>query len=49
MSEQQAEEIIEALEPIAEPKKRTTKKAAPKPTSSTERARAIVRERLKNR
>ena len=49
MSEQQAEEIIEALEPIQEPKKRTAKKASPKPTSSTERARAIVRERLKNR
>jgi hypothetical protein len=49
MSEHQAEEIIEALEPIEEPKKRTAKKAAPKPTSSTQRARAIVLERLKNR
>ena len=49
MSEQQSEEIIEALEPIEEPKKRTAKKPAPKATSSTERARAIVRERLKNR
>jgi len=46
MSEQQTEEIIEGLE---EPKKRPAKKAAPKPTSSTERARAIVLERLKNR
>lgn len=49
MSEIQAEEIIEALEPIEEPKKRTAKKAAPKAASSTERARAIVLERLKNR
>jgi hypothetical protein len=49
MSEQQAEEIIEALDPIEEPKKRTAKKATPKATSSTERARAIVLERLKNR
>jgi hypothetical protein len=49
VSEQQAEEIIEALEPIEEPKKRTAKKAAPKATSSTQRARAIVLERLKNR
>ena len=49
MSEQQAEEIIEALEPIEEPKKRTAKKAAPKATSSTQRARANVLERLKNR
>ena len=49
MSEQQAEEIIEALEPIEEPKKRTAKKASPKSTNSTERARAIVLERLKNR
>ncbi len=49
MSEQQAEEIIEAVEPIEEPKKRTAKKATPKATSSTERARAIVLERLKNR
>ena len=49
MSDQQAEEIIEALDPIEEPKKRTAKKAAPKVTSSTERSRAIVRERLKNR
>jgi hypothetical protein len=49
MSDIQAEEIIEALEPIEEPKKRTAKKAAPKPISSTERARAIVLERLKNR
>jgi hypothetical protein len=49
MSEQQAEEIIEALEPIEEPKKATRKKAAPKAASSTERARAIVLERLKNR
>ena len=49
MSEQQAEEIIEALEPIEEPKKRTAKKPAPKASSSTERARDIVRERLKNR
>ena len=49
MSEIQAEEIIEAVEPIEEPKKRTVKKAAPKANSSTERARAIVRERLKNR
>jgi hypothetical protein len=49
VSDIQAEEIIEALEPVEEPKKRTAKKAAPKPTSSTERARAIVRERLKNR
>jgi len=49
VSEQQAEEIIEALEPIEEPKKRTVKKAAPKSTSSTERARAIVLERIKNR
>ena len=46
MSEQQAEEITEALE---EPKKRPAKKAAPKAISSTERARAIVLERLKNR
>jgi hypothetical protein len=49
MSDIQAEEIIEALDPIEEPKKRTAKKAASKPTSSTERARAIVLERLKNR
>jgi hypothetical protein len=49
MSEIQAEEIIEALEPAEEPKKRTAKKAAPKPTNSTQRARAIVLERLKNR
>ena len=49
MSEQQAEEIIEALETIEQPKKRIAKKAAPKPTSSTQRARAIVLERLKNR
>jgi len=49
VSEQQAEEIIEALEPVEEPKKRTAKKATPKPTSSTQRARAIVLERLKNR
>jgi hypothetical protein len=49
MSEQQAEEIIEALEPVEQPKKRTAKKAAPKATSSTERARAIVLERLNNR
>jgi hypothetical protein len=49
MSEQQAEEIIEALEPIEEPKKRTAKKAAPKANSSTQRARAIVLKRLKNR
>jgi hypothetical protein len=49
MSDQQAEEIIEALEPIEEPKKRTPKKAATKATSSTERARAIVLDRLKNR
>ena len=49
MSEQQAEEIIEELETIEKPKKRSAKKAAPKPTSSTERARAIVLERLKNR
>jgi hypothetical protein len=49
MSDIQAEEIIEALEPFKEPKKKPTKKAAPKPTSSTERARAIVLERLKNR
>jgi hypothetical protein len=49
MSDIQAEEIVEALEPIEEPKKRTAKKAAPKPASSTERARAIVLERLKNR
>jgi hypothetical protein len=46
VSEQQAEEITEALE---EPKKRPAKKAAPKAISSTERARAIVLERLKNR
>jgi len=49
VSEQQAEEIIEALEPVEEPKKRTAKKATPTPTSSTQRARAIVLERLKNR
>jgi hypothetical protein len=49
MSEIQAEEIGQALEPVEEPKKRTAKKATPKPTSSTERARAIVLERLKNR
>jgi hypothetical protein len=49
MSEQQAEVIIEALEPIEEPKKKPTKKAAPKASTSTERARAIVLERLKNR
>jgi hypothetical protein len=49
VSEQQAEEIIEVLEPIEEPKKRTAKKAAPKTNTSTERARAIVLERLKNR
>jgi hypothetical protein len=49
MSEQQAEEIIEALEPIEEPKKAPRKKAAPKPSTSTERARAIVLEHLKNR
>jgi hypothetical protein len=49
MSEHQAEEMIEALEPVEEPKKRTVKKTAPKVTSSTERARAIVLERLKNR
>ncbi len=49
MSDQQAQEIIEAAEPIEEPKKRTAKKAAPKTNTSTERARAIVLERLKNR
>jgi hypothetical protein len=49
MTEQQAEEIIEALQPVEEPKKRPAKKTAPKVTSSTERARAIVLERLKNR
>jgi hypothetical protein len=49
MSDIQAEEIIEALEPIEEPKKKPSKKAPPKPTTSTERARAIVLERLKNR
>ena len=49
MSDIQAEEIIEALEPIEEPKKRTAKKATAKASSSTERARAIVLERLKNR
>lgn len=49
MSEQQAEEIMEALDPIEEPKKRTAKKAAPKPANSTAKARAIVLERLKNR
>ena len=49
MSEIQAEEIEQALETAEEPKKRTAKKATPKPTSPTERARAIVRERLKNR
>jgi hypothetical protein len=49
MSEQQAEEIIEALEPIEEPKKRTAKKTAPKASTSTQRARAVVLERLKNR
>jgi hypothetical protein len=46
MSEQQAEEIIEALD---EPKKRTAKKPAPKAATSTDRARAIVLQRLKNR
>jgi hypothetical protein len=49
MSDIQADEIIEALEPAEEPKKKPTKKAAPKPTNSTERARAIVLKRLKNR
>ena len=49
MSEQQAEEIVEALEPVEAPKKRTAKKATPKPDTATERARAIVLERLKNR
>jgi hypothetical protein len=49
MSEIQADEIIEELEPPLEPKKKPTKKAAPKATSSTQRARAIVLERLKNR
>jgi hypothetical protein len=49
MSDIQAEEIIQALEPIEEPKKKPTKKAAPKPISSTERARAIVLKQLKNR
>ena len=49
MSDQQAEEIIEALEVIEEPKKATRKKATPKLSTSTERARAIVLERLKNR
>lgn len=49
MSEIQAEEIIEALEPIEEPKKKAAKKAAPKASTSTQRARAVVLERLKNR
>jgi hypothetical protein len=49
MSDIQAEEILEALEPVEESKKATRKKAAPKPSTSTERARAIVLERLKNR
>jgi hypothetical protein len=49
MSEIQAEEIIEALEPVEEPKKKPSKKAAPKASTSTERARAAVLERLKNR
>ena len=49
MSEIQAEEIIEALEPAEEPKKKPTKKAAPKASTSTQRARAVVLERLKNR
>ena len=49
VSDIQAKEIVEALEPIEEPKKRTAKKPAPKASSSTERARAIVHERLRNR
>jgi hypothetical protein len=49
MSEIQAEEIIEALEPAEECKKKPTKKAAPKASTSTQRARAVVLERLKNR
>lgn len=49
MTEQQAEEIAEALEQTEAPKKRTVKKAMPKTGNATERARAIVLERLKNR
>jgi hypothetical protein len=50
VSEQQAEEIIEALEPIEEPKKRTAKKAPAADIGlnpATIRARAIVLGRLK--
>ena len=49
MSDIQPEEIIEALEPIEEPKKKPAKKAQPKASTSTQRARAVVLERLKNR
>lgn len=55
MSEQQAEESLEALEPLEEPKKRTAKKAARKKAPAADvglnpatiRARAIVLGRLK--
>ena len=52
MSEQQAEEIVEALEPVEEPKAK--KRAAKKPATeqglspATIRARAIVLGRLKS-
>lgn len=50
MSENQAEEIMEALEPAQEPKpKRAAKKATPKAENQTMRARAIVLGRLKDR
>jgi hypothetical protein len=50
MSEQQAEEIIEALEPVEKPKKATRKKAPAADVGlnpATIRARAIVLGRLK--
>lgn len=50
MSENQAEEIITALEPVEESKpKRAAKKTASKSENQTMRARAIVLGRLKNR
>lgn len=51
MSEQQAEEIVEALEPVEEPKKSKSRKKAPVAdlglNPATIRARAIVLGRLK--
>lgn len=51
MSEYQAEEIVEVLEIVDDPKpkKRAAKKAAPIADNATIRARAIVIGRLKDR